>query len=133
MNPLMSEILSKAEFNEADITYSETKEYPYLFNAAAFNETTMDWVVVSRVRLTKQDHSALCLTFSKTFNKCSLDHSSFKPGESLFAVVTDCSDAEVRGLLVKKLDSLWSVGAVCTGTAHGSKYVTEFHVPRIRT
>ena len=70
MNPLMSEILSKAEFIEADITY-ETKEYPYLFNTAAFNETIMDWVVVSRVRLTKQDHSAYCLAFSKTFNKCS--------------------------------------------------------------
>lgn len=98
MNPLMSEILSKAESIEADITYNETKEYPYLFNAAAFNETTMDWVVVSRVRLTKQDHIAYCLAFSKTFNKCSLDHSSFKPGESLFAVVTDWSDAEVRGL-----------------------------------
>jgi len=54
MNPLMSKILCKAEFIEAD----ETKEYPYLFNAAAFNETTMDWVVVSRVRLTKQDHQA---------------------------------------------------------------------------
>ena len=98
MNPLMSEILSKAEFIEADITYNETKEYPYLFNAAAFNETPMDWIVVSRVRLTKQDHSAYCLAFSKTFNKCSLDHSSFKPGESLFAVVTDWSDAEVHGL-----------------------------------
>ena len=58
MNSLMSEFLSKAVFIEADITYNETKEYTYLFNAAAFNETTMDWVVVSRVRLTKQ-----CLLF----------------------------------------------------------------------
>ena len=53
----MSEFLSKAEFIEADITY-ETKEHPYLFNAAAFNVTAMDWVVVSRVRRTKQDQSA---------------------------------------------------------------------------
>ena len=53
MNPLMSEILSKAEFIEADITYNKTKEYPYLFNAAAFNEIIMDWVVISRVQLTK--------------------------------------------------------------------------------
>ena len=44
MNPLMSEILSKAESIEADITY-KTKEYPYLFNAAAFNDTTMDWIM----------------------------------------------------------------------------------------
>jgi len=98
INPLMSEILLKAEFIEADITFNETKEYPYLFNAAAFNDTTMDWVVVSRVRLTKQDHSAYRLAFSKTFDKCSLDHCLFKPGKSLLAVVTDWSDAEVRGL-----------------------------------
>ena len=64
----MSEVLLKAESIVADITY-KTKEYSYLFNAAAFNETTMDWVVVSQVRLTKQDHSAYCLAFSKTFNK----------------------------------------------------------------
>ena len=50
----------------------------------------MDWVVISRVWLTKQDHSAYWFAFSKTCNKFSLDHSSFKPGESLFAVVTDC-------------------------------------------
>ena len=100
VNPLMSEILSKAELIiiEADITYNETKEYPYLFNAAAFNEISMDWVVISGVRLAKQDHNAYCLAFSKAFNKCSSDHSSFKPGEKLYAVVTDWSDAEVRGL-----------------------------------
>ena len=40
MNLLMSKILSKAEFIEADITYNETKEYPYLFNAAAFKQWT---------------------------------------------------------------------------------------------
>ena len=54
--------------------------------------------MVSRVRLTKQDHSAYCLAFSKTFAKCSLDHCLFKPGESLLAVVTGWSDAEVCGL-----------------------------------
>ena len=37
MNPLMSEVLSKAEFIEANITF-KTKEYPYLFNVVAFND-----------------------------------------------------------------------------------------------
>ena len=109
MNPLMSEILAKAEFIEADITYNETKEYRYLFNAAAFNEATMDWVVISCVRLTKQDHSAYRLAFSKTFEKCKADHCSFEPGRSLLAVVTDWSDSEVRGLcdaVGKRLASL---------------------------
>ena len=61
MNPLMSEVLSKAEFIEADITFNETKEYPYLFNVVAFNDTTMEWTVVSRVRMNKQNHQAYCL------------------------------------------------------------------------
>lgn len=38
------------------------------------------------------------MVFSKTFNICSSDLCSFNPGESLFAVVTDWSDAEVHGL-----------------------------------
>ena len=63
MNPLMSEVLSKAEFIEADITFNETKEYPYLFNVVAFNDTTMEWTVVSRVRMNKQNHEAYCLGF----------------------------------------------------------------------
>ena len=65
MNPLMSEIFSKVKVILCIATMKQ--KYLFLFNAAAFNETTMDWVVVSRVRLTKQDHGAYCLTFSKTF------------------------------------------------------------------
>ena len=99
---------------------NETKEYPYLFNAAAFNETTMDWVVVSRVRLTKQ-----CLLFgiSKTFNKCSLSTfllSQLNDRESLFAVVTDWSDAEVCGLckaVGEQVGQSLVHGCVCTGIA----------------
>ena len=49
-----------AEFIEAGITFNETKEYPYLFNVVAFNDTTMEWIVVSRVRMNKQD-LAYCL------------------------------------------------------------------------
>jgi len=65
-------------------------------HAAAFNEATVDWVVISRVRLTKQDHSAYRLAFS--FEKCKADNCSFEPGKSLLAVVTDWSDSEVHGL-----------------------------------
>ena len=38
LNALVSEVLSEAEFIEADITFNETKEYPYLFNVVAFND-----------------------------------------------------------------------------------------------
>ena len=73
--------------------------------------------------------------FLKLFNKCSLDHSSFKPGELLFAVVTDWSDAEVHGLceaVGEQVGQSMVHGAVYIGTAHGSEHVTEFHVPRTR-
>ena len=55
MNPLMSEVLSKAEFIQADITFNETKEYPYLFNVVAFNDMT---IVVSRVISKTTKHTA---------------------------------------------------------------------------
>ena len=61
MSPFMSSLLAESEFVEADITYNETREYPYLFNMVAFSYITMDWVVVSRVRMTKQDASAYSL------------------------------------------------------------------------
>ena len=98
MNPLMSKVLSKAEFIEADITFNETKEYPYLFNVVAFNDTTMEWIVVSRVRMNKQDHQAYCLGFKNTFQQCASNHFSFKVGESLIGIVIDWSDSEIRGL-----------------------------------
>ena len=51
--------LTESEFIEADITHNETKEYPYLCNVVAFNDVTiLDWVVVSRVRMDKQDDNA---------------------------------------------------------------------------
>ena len=98
INPLMSEVLSKAEFIEADITFNETKEYPYFFNVVVFNDTTMEWTVVSRVRMNKQGHQAYCLGFKKTFHHCASNHSSFKVGESLLGIVIDWSDSEIHGL-----------------------------------
>ena len=95
----MSSLLAESEFVEADITYiNETREYPYLFNMVAFSYVTMDWVIVSRVRMTKQDASAYCLAYSKTFNRCKYSNSNFKLGTSLLGVVVDWSDAEIKGL-----------------------------------
>ena len=59
MSPLM---LSEAQFIEADITYNETVEYPYLFNAAVFNYVTMEWVVTCRIRMDKQ-YNCTCASF----------------------------------------------------------------------
>lgn len=98
MNPFMCSLLSTAEFIEADITYGETKEYRYLFNMVAFDYTTMDWQVVSRVRLDKQDANAYALAYSKTFAKCKSQFENFVVGESLLGIVIDWSDAEIKGL-----------------------------------
>jgi len=70
MSPLMSKLLSEAKFTEADITFNETYEYPYLFNLAVFDDTTMEWAVVSRVRMDKEGTKAYALAFKKTFQKC---------------------------------------------------------------
>ncbi len=98
MNPLMSKVLSHADFVEADITFNETREYKYVFNMVAFDQLTMEWMVVSRVRMTREDHSAYALGFRKTFDKCKREHKEFELGKTLLGVVIDWSDAEMRGL-----------------------------------
>ena len=51
MLPYMSKIASEADFLQCDITYDDCKEYPYLLNTVAFDHTTMEWVVVARIRI----------------------------------------------------------------------------------
>ena len=93
----MCSLLAKSEFVEADIAFNETREYPYLFNLMAFNYVTIDWVVVSRICMNKQDATAHGLTYSKMFTKCKSVHSNY-PGESLLGIIVDWSDAEIKGL-----------------------------------
>ena len=69
MNPLMCQLLSTSDFVEADITF-ESSDYPYLFNMVAFDEVTMEWSIVSRVRMNKQDTNTHALAFKKTFDTC---------------------------------------------------------------
>ena len=46
----------------------------------------------------KQGAKAYALVFRKSFAKCEEDHPTFQPGTTLTGVVTDWSDAEIRGL-----------------------------------
>ena len=55
----------------------------------AFNYVTMDWVVVSRIRMNKQDASAYGLVYSKTFAKCKSSNNNFELGKSLLGIVVD--------------------------------------------
>ena len=62
----------------------------------AFNDDTMEWVVVARVRMDK-GAKGYGLAY-KMYDKCSADYSNFEIGNSLKGVVLDWSDAEVAGL-----------------------------------
>ena len=64
----------------------------------AFDNVTMEWLVVGRVRLDKQDSFAYGLAFKKLFDKCASYSEDFEVGLTLLGVVTDWSDAEVSGL-----------------------------------
>ena len=99
MSPLMSITLASSQFIETDITYNETKEYPYLFNATAFDPITMHWMVVCRIRITKQTKEA----YAFCLNSCSKEsrriyNPEFVVGKTLLGVVIDWSDSEAEGL-----------------------------------
>ena len=86
MSPLMSKTLASSRFIETDITYNETKEYPYLFHATAFDTLplTMRWMVVCRIRITKQTKGAYanCTCFKLMFDRCEKDNPDFCIGQT---------------------------------------------------
>ena len=96
MSPYMTQVLANTDLVEADVTFNETKEYPYLFNMTGFDEVSMEWVVISRVRMDKQTWEAFALAFKKTFEKASKDCPKFSLGGTLLGIVVDWSDAEVK-------------------------------------
>ena len=98
MSPLMSKLLSEAEFLETDTTYNENSELMYLFNATVFNYDTMKWAVVARMRGNKEDSGFYKKAFELVFHTCQSYHSNFKVGESLKGIIIDWSDTEAKGL-----------------------------------
>jgi len=98
MSPLMTNVAVESDFMQCDITYDACKEYPYIFNAVAFNSLLMEWMVVARVRLDKQTAEGYGLAFRKVFDHCSKSSTTFKVGKTLLGVVTDWSDSEAGGL-----------------------------------
>ena len=55
-------------------------------------------MVISHVRLTRQNVEAYALPFSKTFAYCKDSHEEFEVGKSLLGIVIDWCDAEINGL-----------------------------------
>lgn len=71
MSPLMATVAANSQFIQIDITYDNSKDYPYIFNAVAFNFTSMEWMVIGRVRLEKENKEAYSLAFKKILERCS--------------------------------------------------------------
>ena len=69
LTPLMIKVANSAEFMQCDITYDKTREYPYLLNAGIFNDTLMEWMVIGRLRIDKQNSNAYCLAFKRKMLK----------------------------------------------------------------
>ena len=127
MNPLMCQVLSTSDFVEVDITFNESLEYPYLFNMVAFDEVTMEWTTVSRIRMDKQDAIAHALAFKNSsflIAACKGKYPNFKVGETLLGIVVDWSDAEISGLgqaVGKDLATKLLPAVKCIGPDHGSE------------
>ena len=98
MSPIMAKVASEADFIQCDITYDDCRDYPYIFNAVAFNKVSMEWMVVARLRLDAQTASAYALAFKKMFEKCRRYNEEFELGSTLQGIITDWSDAEISGL-----------------------------------
>ena len=98
MSPTMAKVACEADFIQCDITYDECRDYPYIFNAVAFNKVSMEWMVVARLRLDAQTALAYSLAFKKVFEKCKRFNKEFELGSTLQGIITDWSDAEISGL-----------------------------------
>ena len=42
LSPLMSPVLAETVYLQTDITYNQSAQFPYLFNAALFHEVIME-------------------------------------------------------------------------------------------
>lgn len=104
MSPFMSKIMAAADFLQADVTYGENKILPYLFNATVFDEVTMKWVIVARLRSNKENSEMYRKAFTLMFDTCRADEPSYDVHKSLQGIIIDWSDTERSGL-VKALGS----------------------------
>ena len=98
MSPLMATVAANSEFIQTNITYDNSKDYPYIFNAVTFSCTSMECMVIGRVRLDKQNKEAYSLAFKRTLERCSSVQEDFEVGQTLLGIITDWSDAEINGL-----------------------------------
>ena len=64
----------------------------------AFDNSSIQWIVVPRIRLDAQYSVGYALCFKKLSEKCKSSRSDFELGITLQKIVIDWSDAEINGL-----------------------------------
>jgi len=99
MSPFMSKVMATANFVQVDVTYGENSVLPYLFNATAFDEVSMKWVVIARMRCNKENTSMYETAFKQMFTTCKKDIPSYDVNTQLQGIVVDWSDTERAGLI----------------------------------
>jgi len=99
MSPFMSKVMAGADFMQVDVTYGENSVLPYLFNATAFNETTMKWVIIARMRCNKENATMYEIAFKQMFTTCTEDVPTYNVNKQLQGIVVDWSDTERAGLI----------------------------------
>ena len=95
----MSNIMAGADFMQVDVMYGENSVLPYLFNATAFDETTMKWVIIARMRCNKENATMYEIAFKQMFATCTQDVPEYNVDKQLQGVVVDWSDTEPAGLI----------------------------------
>jgi len=61
MSPFMSKVMASADFIQVDVT--ENSVLPYLFNATAFDEITMKWIIIAQMQSNKENTSMYEIAF----------------------------------------------------------------------
>ena len=64
----------------------------------AFDNSSMEWIVVAHIRLDAQNSAGYALCFKKLFEKCKSSRTDFELGITLQGIVIDWSDAEIKGV-----------------------------------
>ena len=99
MTPLMSKLLSDADFFETDTTYNENTELIFislmLLYLTMYN--TMKWAVVTRIRFNKEDAEFYKNAFTLMFQTCKKNYPRFKLENNLKGIIVDWSDTETKG------------------------------------
>ena len=95
--PQMLEILSESFFVLLDVTFPLTHTFPYLLNVVAYNHTTLEYQVVTRVLMSKLTSAAYKAALEQILIITTNIHPEFDHGSAVKSWVVDFSEAQANG------------------------------------